>query len=120
MSPLEQQICGMMAKHFPDRSVGLGTRLVEDLGADSLDRLELGQAVSAQFGLPEISDAELAQFETPGRVAAYVAARRLQLGVAETLEKIPPITDWAAGLAEKLSPNLPSQNQPRIHAKNEH
>ena len=46
-------------------------RFVEDLGADSLDTVELVMALEEEFGL-EISDEDAQQIHTLGEVVQYV------------------------------------------------
>ncbi|MEA5011926.1 MAG: acyl carrier protein [Angelakisella sp.] len=53
--------------------VTMEASLSEDLGADSLDAVELNMALEEEFGLT-ISDEELANFKTVGDIVAYVQA----------------------------------------------
>ena len=54
-------------------AVTMEASLSEDLGADSLDAVELNMALEEEFGLT-ISDEELANFKTVGDIVAYVQA----------------------------------------------
>ncbi|RLD17432.1 MAG: acyl carrier protein [Caldiserica bacterium] len=47
---------------------------VNDLGADSLDQVELVMAFEEEFGL-EISDEEAQKLDTVGKVIEYIKAR---------------------------------------------
>ena len=50
-------------------------KFIDDLGADSLDLVELIMAMEDHFGL-EISDDELAQISTIQNVIDYIASRQ--------------------------------------------
>jgi acyl carrier protein len=50
-------------------------KFIDDLGADSLDLVELIMAMEDHFGL-EISDEELAQISTIQNVVDYIASRQ--------------------------------------------
>jgi acyl carrier protein len=50
-------------------------KFIDDLGADSLDLVELIMAMEDHFGL-EISDEELAQISTIQNVIDYIASRQ--------------------------------------------
>lgn len=52
--------------------VTLASRLTEDLGADSLDRVELVMAVEQRFQLQPIPDAVIDTFDTVGDVQVYL------------------------------------------------
>ena len=51
-------------------------QILDDLGADSLDVVELVMALEERFGL-EIPDADVASLRTIGDVEAYLAKRLL-------------------------------------------
>lgn len=53
-------------------TVTLETTFVDDLGADSLDVVELTMALEEEFSLPEISDDELKKIQTVGDLVEYV------------------------------------------------
>ena len=50
---------------------GKDAHLENDLGADSMDRIELGMIIEEEFGI-EIPDAVCSGFETVGDVVRYV------------------------------------------------
>ena len=54
----------------PDK-ITLGSRFIEDLGADSLDAVELTMAVEEEFQ-KEIPDAEVESIGTFGQALAYL------------------------------------------------
>lgn len=55
-------------------------RLVEDLGMDELDRVDLAITLEEEFGI-EISDAEAAAWGTAGDAAAYVRDRFMKRAI---------------------------------------
>ncbi|MER2150437.1 MAG: acyl carrier protein [Candidatus Limivicinus sp.] len=62
-----------LAKQFeldPD-SITLETNLIDDLGADSLDVVELIMSLEDEFGV-SISDEDAAQLYTVGRIVDYL------------------------------------------------
>ena len=54
---------------------GLSASFAEDLGADSLDCVEIVMALEEKFGI-EIADADVASLKTIGDAVAYVDRRR--------------------------------------------
>ena len=56
----------------PD-AVTMETCFVDDLGADSLDVVELTMALEEEFSLPEVSDEELKKIVTVGDLVEYVS-----------------------------------------------
>ena len=59
---------------IPPEAVVPGARLVDDLGLDYLDAVELVIALERQFGIA-VSDAEAARLETVGDLVALVVER---------------------------------------------
>lgn len=54
-------------------SITVDTAFVDDLGADSLDIVELTMALEEAFELPEFAEEELKALQTAGDLADYVA-----------------------------------------------
>ena len=54
-------------------AVTMDTSFVDDLGADSLDVVELTMALEEEFSLPEVSDEELKKIVTVGDLVEYVS-----------------------------------------------
>lgn len=54
-------------------AVTMDTAFVDDLGADSLDVVELTMALEEEFSLPEVSDDELKKLVTVGDLVEYVS-----------------------------------------------
>ena len=49
------------------------TTFVEDLGADSLDVVELAMSMEDEFSLPELGEEEIKSIQTVGDLVAYVS-----------------------------------------------
>ncbi|MBQ1791728.1 MAG: acyl carrier protein [Oscillospiraceae bacterium] len=62
-----------LAKQFEldPESITLDTNLIDDLGADSLDVVELIMSLEDEFGVT-ISDEDAAQLYTVGRIVDYL------------------------------------------------
>ncbi len=54
-------------------AVTMDTAFVDDLGADSLDVVELTMALEEEFSLAEVSDEELKKIATVGDLVEYVS-----------------------------------------------
>ena len=54
-------------------AVTMDTSFVDDLGADSLDVVELTMALEEEVSLPEVSDEELKKILTVGDLVEYVS-----------------------------------------------
>lgn len=52
--------------------VTFNTSFIDDLGADSLDIVELTMALEEEFSLPEVSDEDLKKIYTVGDLVEYV------------------------------------------------
>ena len=70
-----EKICEMVAEQFlvEKDSVTAETAFVGDLGADSLDVVELTMALEEEFSLPDTPEEELTNIVTVGDLANYVA-----------------------------------------------
>lgn len=55
-------------------SISADTNIVDDLGADSLDVVELIMSVEDEFGL-QISDDDATELTTVGKIVEYIEAR---------------------------------------------
>ena len=68
-----EKVKGALAQQFeldPD-TITMDTNLIEDLGADSLDVVELIMSLEDEFGIT-ISDDAAAQLYTVGRIVDYL------------------------------------------------
>ena len=55
-------------------SITMDTSLVDDLGADSLDVVELAMAIEEEFDIPEADEETLFKLATVGDVYRYVSS----------------------------------------------
>ena len=69
-----EQIIKMVAEQFmiDENEISADTSFVDDLGADSLDVVELTMALEETFSLPDTPEDELTNLPTVGDLAAYV------------------------------------------------
>ncbi len=67
----------MIAEQFTvdAESITMDTSFVDDLGADSLDIVELTMALEEEFDLPEMEDEELKGLVTVGDVVKFIASK---------------------------------------------
>lgn len=70
-----EQIIKMVSEQFmiDENEITADTSFVEDLGADSLDVVELTMALEEAFSLPDTPEDELANIHTVGDLAEYVS-----------------------------------------------
>ncbi len=71
------EIKAILAKHLkidPD-TINENTNLLEDLGADSLDLVEIIMEFETKFGL-EIPDEDILKFKTIGDAIEYIEAHK--------------------------------------------
>jgi len=69
-----EQIIKMVAEQFmvDESEISAETSFTDDLGADSLDVVELTMALETNFSLPDTPEEELMNIRTVGDLAAYV------------------------------------------------
>jgi acyl carrier protein len=67
---IQELICNQFVVE-PD-AVTMETSFVDDLGADSLDVVELTMAIEEEFSLSEVSDDDLKKIITVGDLVEYV------------------------------------------------
>lgn len=71
-----EQIIKMVAEQFmiDENEISADTSFVDDLGADSLDVVELTMALEETFSLPDTPEDELTNIHTVGDLADYVSS----------------------------------------------
>lgn len=71
-----EKIIKMVAEQFmiEEETVTEATAFIEDLGADSLDVVELTMALEEEFALPDTPEEEMMKIHTVGDLADYVAS----------------------------------------------
>ena len=72
-----EQVKNALAKQFEldPETITADTNLIDDLGADSLDVVELIMSLEDEFGIA-ISDEDAAQLYTVGRIVEYLEKLR--------------------------------------------
>ncbi len=68
---IQELICEQFV--IEPEAVTMETSFVDDLGADSLDVVELTMAIEEEFSLPEVSDDDLKKIVTVGDLVEYVS-----------------------------------------------
>lgn len=70
-----EQIIKMVAEQFmiDENEISADTSFVDDLGADSLDVVELTMALEETFSLPDTPEDDLTNIHTVGDLADYVS-----------------------------------------------
>ena len=70
-----EQIIKMVAEQFmiDENEISADTSFVDDLGADSLDVVELTMALEETFSLPDTPEDELTNIHTVGDLSDYVS-----------------------------------------------
>ena len=69
-----EKLCELIAEQFgvePD-SVNADTAFVDDLGADSVDLVDLSMALEAEFGMEEMEAEEIESIKTVGDLYKYM------------------------------------------------
>ena len=70
-----EKIISMVAEQFmvDEQDVSANTAFIDDLGADSLDVVELTMALEEEFSLPDTPEEELMNIHTVGDLADYIS-----------------------------------------------
>ena len=70
-----EKIIKMVAEQFmiDENEITADTSFVDDLGADTLDVVELTMALEETFSLPDTPEDELTNIQTVGDLADYVS-----------------------------------------------
>ena len=71
-----EKLCALVAEQFTISvdSINMETCFVDDLGADSLDAVELTMAIEEVFDVPEVDEETVIGFVTVGDVFRFIAA----------------------------------------------
>ena len=69
-----ERLCNILAEQFgvEPETIKPETTFVEDLGADSLDLVELMMSIEEEFDIGEISEQDAAKIKTVGDVMALL------------------------------------------------
>jgi acyl carrier protein len=80
MNSVSSRVNTLVVEHLgvEVRSLAPEANLLDDLGADSLDVVELVMAIEAEFGVA-VPDEEVENIRTIGDIVAYLGKRDLRL-----------------------------------------
>lgn len=69
-----EKLCALIAEQFgvEPSTVSADTSFEDDLGADSVDLVELSMALETEFGLEEMDEEEIASIVTVGDLYQYM------------------------------------------------
>ena len=69
-----EKLCNLIAEQFgvEVESVTAGTSFVDDLGADSVDLVDLSMALEEEFGMDEMDEEDLTSIVTVGDLYKYM------------------------------------------------
>ena len=69
------RVAALVAEQFmvDTESIEAETHFIDDLGADSLDVVELVMAMELEFDIPEVPDEDLKTLFTVGSVVNYIS-----------------------------------------------
>lgn len=72
-----EKLCAIIVDQFglEPGSVDADTSFVDDLGADSVDLVELSMALEEEFGIDEMSEDDVAKIKNVGDLVAYLQDR---------------------------------------------
>jgi len=70
-----EKLCAVIADQFAISvdSISMDTSFVDDLGADSLDAVELTMAIEEVFDVPEVDEDTVISFVTVGDIFRYIS-----------------------------------------------
>jgi len=71
-----EKLCALIAEQFAISidSISMDTSFVDDLGADSLDAVELTMAIEEVFDVPEVDEDTVIGFVTVGDIFRFISA----------------------------------------------
>ena len=72
-----EKLCDLISEQFSVEAdtITMETTFTEDLGADSLDIVELSMALEEEFGVSEMSEEEIAAISTVGDLVNYLQSK---------------------------------------------
>lgn len=77
MSMIFEQLCTILSNQFgvDADSISMDTSFEEDLGADSLDLVDLSMALEETFGVDELTEEEIGGITTVGDLVRFLQNR---------------------------------------------
>ena len=72
-----EKLCDLISEQFSVEAdtITMETTFTEDLGADSLDIVELSMALEGEFGVSEMSEEDIAGIATVGDLVNYLQSK---------------------------------------------
>jgi acyl carrier protein len=72
-----EKICELISEQFSvdEKEITMSTSFKEDLGADSLDIVELIMALEEEFDLSELGDEDLEKLQTVGDAVNFISSK---------------------------------------------
>ena len=72
-----EKLCDLISEQFSVEAdtITMETTFTEDLGADSLDIVELSMALEEEFGVSEMSEGDIAGIATVGDLVNYLQSK---------------------------------------------
>lgn len=72
-----EKLCDLISEQFSVEAdtITMDTTFTEDLGADSLDIVELSMALEEEFGVSEMSEEDIAGIATVGDLVNYLQSK---------------------------------------------
>ena len=72
-----EKLCDLISEQFSVEAdtITMETTFADDLGADSLDIVELSMALEEEFGVSEMSEGDIAGIATVGDLVNYLQSK---------------------------------------------
>ena len=72
-----EKLCDLISEQFGVEAytITMETTFTDDLGADSLDIVELSMALEEEFGVSEMSEEDIAGIATVGDLVTYLQSK---------------------------------------------
>ena len=69
-----EKLCALIAEQFgvEESTITADTAFVDDLGADSVDLVDLSMALEEEFGMEEMEEEDLSSITTVGDLYKYI------------------------------------------------
>jgi len=69
-----EKLCTLIADQFgvERNNITMDTSFVDDLGADSIDQVELAMAMEEEFGMEELGEEDISSISTVGDLYQYM------------------------------------------------
>jgi len=73
-----EKLCKMISDSFgvDADTITMDTNLIEDLGADSVDLIDMAMNLEDEFGVPEPAEEELEKLLTVGDLVRYIQSKQ--------------------------------------------